>query len=126
MPGGAQPNPTPPGRCRRRSTSSAPPDHLIRASAVLGCCRVFLGATADRAYSLIANNKDINSFYNRLLGQPPNRTDPYGFGVSTALSFSLLLLFRTAVAHRRTEVDRLNPEQVHTAGHYIHAVDPGG
>jgi len=41
-----------------------------------------MGATADRAYSMIANNKDINSFYNRLLGQPPNRTDPYGFGVS--------------------------------------------
>jgi len=48
-----------------------------------------LGATADRAYSLIANNKDINSFYNRLLGQPPNRTDPYGFGVSISEPISL-------------------------------------
>ena len=44
-----------------------------------------LGATADRAYDLVVNYKDINSFYNKLLGQPPNKTDPYGFGVSALI-----------------------------------------
>ncbi|KAK4447184.1 tyrosinase [Podospora aff. communis PSN243] len=54
-----------------------------------------LGATADRAYKLLTESKDINTFYNTLLGTPRNQSDPYGFGI-------------------------------HTAGHYIHAVDPGG
>ncbi|KAK3319573.1 hypothetical protein B0T19DRAFT_445378 [Cercophora scortea] len=53
-----------------------------------------MGATADRAYSLITNNTDINGFYNQLLGNPPPKNDPYPWGI-------------------------------HTAGHYIHAVDPG-
>ena len=48
-----------------------------------------LGATADRAYSLIVDNKDINGFYNRLLGQPPPKNDPYPWGVSFYLPFSL-------------------------------------
>ena len=47
-----------------------------------------LGATADRAYSLIMDHKDINGFYNRLLGQPAPKNDPYPWGVS----FSLHLL----------------------------------
>ncbi|AEO67326.1 040e235b-4539-4777-bd7f-6c0c9d2a8b8c [Thermothielavioides terrestris] len=54
-----------------------------------------MGATADRAYSLITNNSNIDGFYNQLLGNPPPKNDPYPWGI-------------------------------HTAGHYIHALDPGG
>ncbi|KAI1297343.1 hypothetical protein F5Y03DRAFT_369618 [Xylaria venustula] len=54
-----------------------------------------MGATADRAYSLLTNNNDIDGFYNQLLGTPPPKNDPYPWGI-------------------------------HTAGHYIGAVDPGG
>ncbi|KAI1851561.1 hypothetical protein JX265_012357 [Neoarthrinium moseri] len=54
-----------------------------------------MGATADRAFSLISGNKDINGFYNQLLGTPPPKNDSYPWGI-------------------------------HTAGHYIHGVDPGG
>ncbi|KAI0911015.1 hypothetical protein F4823DRAFT_561369 [Ustulina deusta] len=54
-----------------------------------------MGATADRAFSLLTNNNDIDSFYNQLLGTPPPKNDPYPWGI-------------------------------HTAGHYIAAVDPGG
>jgi tyrosinase len=44
-----------------------------------------LGATADHAYNLIVDSKDINAFYNRLLGQPPPKNDPYPWGVSFPL-----------------------------------------
>ncbi|KAI1354218.1 Di-copper centre-containing protein [Xylaria sp. FL0043] len=54
-----------------------------------------MGATADRAYSLLTNNDNIDGFYNQLLGTPPPKNDPYPWGI-------------------------------HTAGHYIAAVDPGG
>ncbi|KAK3349056.1 hypothetical protein B0T25DRAFT_233859 [Lasiosphaeria hispida] len=54
-----------------------------------------MGATADRAYKLLTESKDIDTFYNTLLGTPPPKNDPYPWGI-------------------------------HTAGHYIHAVDPGG
>ncbi|KAI1141442.1 Di-copper centre-containing protein [Hypoxylon sp. FL0543] len=54
-----------------------------------------MGATADRAYSLINDNNEMDGFYNQLLGTPPPKNDPYPWGI-------------------------------HTAGHYIAAVDPGG
>ena len=41
-----------------------------------------MGATADRAYSLIQDNNDVNGFYNQLLGTPPPKNDPYPWGVS--------------------------------------------
>jgi tyrosinase len=41
-----------------------------------------MGATSDRAYSLIVNNTDINGFYNQLLGNPPPKNDLYPWGVS--------------------------------------------
>jgi len=53
-----------------------------------------MGATADRALSLL-QNKDMDGFYNQLLGSPPPKNDPYPWGI-------------------------------HTAGHYVAAVDPGG
>ena len=40
------------------------------------------GATANYTYSLIMDNKDIDSFYNRYLGQPPLKNDPHPWGVS--------------------------------------------
>lgn len=43
-----------------------------------------LGATADRVYKLITESKDINSFYNTLLTPPPNRSDPYNWGIHTS------------------------------------------
>ncbi|KAG4219547.1 hypothetical protein PC116_g31974 [Phytophthora cactorum] len=54
-----------------------------------------MGAKADRAFHLINENKEMDGFYNELLGMPPPRNDPYPWGI-------------------------------HTAGHYIAAVDPGG
>ncbi|KAI0837694.1 hypothetical protein F5Y06DRAFT_297117 [Hypoxylon sp. FL0890] len=54
-----------------------------------------MGATADRAYSLITNNKSIDGFYSQLLGTPSPKNDPCPWGI-------------------------------HTAGHYIAAVGPGG
>ncbi|KAI1813017.1 hypothetical protein GGS20DRAFT_586881 [Poronia punctata] len=54
-----------------------------------------MGATADRAYSLLTENDNMDDFYNQLLGTPPPKNDPYPWGI-------------------------------HTAGHYIAAVDPGG
>lgn len=40
-----------------------------------------LGATADRAYKLLTESKNVDAFYNTLLGTPPARDDPHGFGV---------------------------------------------
>ncbi|KAH9993471.1 hypothetical protein F4779DRAFT_608603 [Xylariaceae sp. FL0662B] len=54
-----------------------------------------MGATADRAFSLINDNDNMDGFYNQLLGTPPPKNDPYPWGI-------------------------------HTAGHYVAAVDPGG
>jgi tyrosinase len=47
-----------------------------------------LGATAQHAYSLVME-KDINGFYNRLLGQPPPKNDPYPWGVSVISPITL-------------------------------------
>jgi len=44
-----------------------------------------LGATADRAYKLLTESKNIDQFYNTLLGTPPPRNDPYPWGVSFPL-----------------------------------------
>lgn len=41
-----------------------------------------MGATADRALSLINDNDNMNGFYNQLLGTPPPKNDPYPWGVS--------------------------------------------
>ncbi len=79
-----------------------------------------MGATADRAYSLITNNSNIDGFYNQLLGNPPPKNDLYPWGVSIN-PYSLL---RNAEANPR--VNNPPKHQIHTAGHYIHAVDPGG
>ena len=49
-----------------------------------------MGATADRAYSLIVDNRDINGFYNRLLAQPPPKNDSYPWGVSFLLYLFLI------------------------------------
>ncbi|KAI0387433.1 Di-copper centre-containing protein [Hypomontagnella monticulosa] len=54
-----------------------------------------MGATADRAFTLINDHPDMDGFYNTLLGTPAPKNDPYPWGI-------------------------------HTAGHYIAAVDPGG
>ncbi|KAI1103149.1 Di-copper centre-containing protein [Jackrogersella minutella] len=54
-----------------------------------------MGATADRAYSLLTGNDNMDGFYNQLLGTPPPKNDSYPWGI-------------------------------HTAGHYVAAVDPGG
>ncbi|KAK7754593.1 hypothetical protein SLS62_003376 [Diatrype stigma] len=54
-----------------------------------------MGATADRAFSLINGNDEMNGFYNQLLGTPPPKNDSYPWGI-------------------------------HTSGHYVAAVDPGG
>ncbi|KAF2668715.1 Di-copper centre-containing protein [Microthyrium microscopicum] len=53
-----------------------------------------MGATAKHQYDLVTE-KTVNGFYNRLLGQPAPKNDPYPWGI-------------------------------HTAGHYIFPVDPGG
>lgn len=50
-----------------------------------------LGATADRAYSLITSSKEINSFYHGLLGQPAPKNDSYPWGVSFPITFNLCL-----------------------------------
>ncbi|POS73933.1 hypothetical protein DHEL01_v207667 [Diaporthe helianthi] len=54
-----------------------------------------MGAKADRAFSLINDNKEMNGFYNQLLGTPVPKNDSFPWGI-------------------------------HTAGHYVAAVDPGG
>ncbi|KAI1088384.1 hypothetical protein F5B19DRAFT_428377 [Rostrohypoxylon terebratum] len=54
-----------------------------------------MGARADRAFHLLNNSANIDTFYNELLGTPPPKNDPYPWGI-------------------------------HTAGHYVAAVDPGG
>lgn len=41
-----------------------------------------MGATADRVFNLLTKSKDINSFYNTLLGMPPPKNDSYPWGVS--------------------------------------------
>ena len=46
-----------------------------------------MGATADRVFSLL-QNKDMDSFYNQLLGTPPPKNDPYPWGVSICPSLS--------------------------------------
>jgi tyrosinase len=43
-----------------------------------------LGATANYTYSLIMDNKDIDSFYNRYLGQPPLKNDNHPWGLHNA------------------------------------------
>lgn len=43
-----------------------------------------LGATANYTYSLIMDNKDIDSFYNRYLGQPPLKNDAHPWGLHNA------------------------------------------
>ncbi|ERS95245.1 hypothetical protein HMPREF1624_08457 [Sporothrix schenckii ATCC 58251] len=53
-----------------------------------------MGATNEKAYSLLQNTK-MDKFYDQLLGSPIPKNDPYPWGI-------------------------------HTAGHYIAAVDPGG
>lgn len=42
-----------------------------------------MGATADRAFSLITGNKEIDGFYNQLLGNPPPKNDSYPWGVKS-------------------------------------------
>lgn len=44
-----------------------------------------LGATANYTYDLIMNNKDIDSFYNRYLGQPMLKNDNHPWGVSHSM-----------------------------------------
>ncbi|KAK4207267.1 hypothetical protein QBC37DRAFT_299086 [Rhypophila decipiens] len=46
-----------------------------------------LGATANISYNLIAQSKDINTFYNTLLTPPRNNKDPYPWGVHEAGHF---------------------------------------
>lgn len=48
-----------------------------------------MGATADRALTLL-QEKTIDGFYNRLLGVPPPRNDPYPWGVSLSRYSNLL------------------------------------
>lgn len=40
-----------------------------------------LGATANYTYSAIMDNKEIDAFYNRYLGQPPLKNDAHPWGV---------------------------------------------
>lgn len=61
-----------------------------------------MGATADRAYSLIANNSDIDGFYNQLLGNPPPKNDPYPWGVRQSLLLSCGFQDMSNVSHRST------------------------
>lgn len=44
-----------------------------------------MGAKADRAYSLLTDNDEMDGFYNQLLGTPPPKDDPYPWGVSFPL-----------------------------------------
>lgn len=44
-----------------------------------------MGAKADRAFHLINENKEMDGFYNELLGTPPPKNDPYPWGVSFPL-----------------------------------------
>lgn len=44
-----------------------------------------MGAKADRAYSLLTDNDEMDGFYNQLLGTPPPKDDPYPWGVSFSL-----------------------------------------
>jgi tyrosinase len=76
-----------------------------------------MGATADRAFSLINDNKEMDGFYNQLMGMPPPKNDPYPWGVSS-------LYFWVARGYKRLKLTIWN--QIHTAGHYVAAVDPGG
>lgn len=41
-----------------------------------------MGATADRAFSLINDNKEMDGFYNQLLGMPIPKNDSFPWGVS--------------------------------------------
>ena len=43
-----------------------------------------MGATADRVFSLLNDNKEIDKFYDTLLGTPPPKNDPYPWGVRTS------------------------------------------
>ncbi|OAA65840.1 putative domain, di-copper centre [Niveomyces insectorum RCEF 264] len=43
-----------------------------------------LGATANYTYSLIMDNKDVDSFYNRYLGQPQLKNDTHPWGLHNA------------------------------------------
>jgi hypothetical protein len=51
-----------------------------------------MGATADHAYKLLTQSKDINTFYNTLLGSPVPKGDPYPWGVSPTLNQPYLIL----------------------------------
>jgi tyrosinase len=42
------------------------------------------GATANYTLSLILNNTEIDTFYNRYLGQPPLKNDPHPWGLHNA------------------------------------------
>ena len=51
-----------------------------------------MGARADRCHSLITENKDMNKFYDTLLGTPVPKNDPYPWGVSSSPHFHLSYL----------------------------------
>jgi len=77
-----------------------------------------MGATADRAFSLINDNKGMDGFYNQLLGMPIPKNDSFPWGVSLP---RLYYKSRTEKAEADHQLG-----QIHTAGHYVAAVDPGG
>lgn len=51
-----------------------------------------MGATADRAFSLINGNTEMDGFYNQLLGTPPPKNDSYPWGVSFLLLDHLVVM----------------------------------
>jgi tyrosinase len=59
-----------------------------------------MGATADRAFSLINGNKDIDGFYNQLLGTPPPKNDSYPWGVSLLSILCLIPVPLLGTYHR--------------------------
>jgi hypothetical protein len=48
-----------------------------------------MGATADRALSLISGNQEMDGFYNQLLGMPIPKNDSFPWGVSARLDSAL-------------------------------------
>jgi tyrosinase len=46
-----------------------------------------MGATTELMYALLTESKDINTFYNTLLGTPPPKNTSYPWGVSFHFSF---------------------------------------
>ena len=83
-----------------------------------------MGATADRALSLINDNDNMNGFYNQLLGTPPPKNDPYPWGVS--FPSTLYSVLQNDTFERKGWLIPSVCVQIHTAGHYVAAVDPGG